>query len=187
MKKALTLMLAALLTLGLTQSCDDAGCTLYNSTNCELTFYGEGDRVIALNEYLTVTATGASQVILNKGMGYTNIKLQLSYTNDVDTLLFEHWTTTTTTETVTDDEGNETTTEVEEDTPHVVDSLFIRKTNKPHFESPDCGTAVFHDIEDAWYRNDSRYPDDGLFDFIYINHAQVYYNSSDNLRLYLNQ
>ena len=76
---------------------------------------------------------------------------------------------------------------MEEDTPHVVDTLFIRKTNKPHFESPDCGTAVFHDIEDTWYRNDSRYPDNGLFDFIYINHAQVYYNSSDNLRLYLNQ
>lgn len=186
MKKVLTLMLAALLTLGLTQSCDDAGCTLYNSTNCQLTFYGESGNVVALRQYLTVTAVGANQVILNKGMGYTDIKLQLSYTNDVDTLLYEHWTTTTT-ETGTDNEGNETTTEVQEDTPHVVDTLFIRKTNKPHFESPDCGTAVFHDIEDVWYRNDSRYPDDGLFDMIYINHAQVYYNSSDNLRLFIKQ
>lgn len=187
MKKVLTLTLAALTALGLMEGCDDNGCTLYNSTNCELTFYGEGDRVVALNQYLTVTAVGAAQVVLNKGMGYTGIKLQLSYANEVDTLLFEHWTTTTTTETGTDEEGNETTTEVEEDTPHVVDTLYIRKTDTPHFESPDCGTAVFHDIQEAWYSNDSRYPDDGLFDMIYVNHAEVYYNSSDNLRLYINQ
>jgi hypothetical protein len=187
MKKALTLMLAALTALGFMAGCDDAGCTLYNSTNCQITFYVQSGNVTAVTQYLTVTATGTDQVILNKGVGYSTIQVQLSFDKDVDTLLYEHWTTTTTIHTETDDDGNETTTEVEEDSPHVVDTLFIRKTNFPHFESPDCGTAVFHDIEDSWYRNDSRYPDKGLLDMVYIYHPQVYYNSSDNIRLYINQ
>lgn len=187
MKKALTLMLAALTALGLAESCDDAGCTLYNSTNCHLVFYDNNGNVTPLAQYLTVNAKGASQVVLNKGVGYKELKLQLSYTNDVDTLLWEHWTTTTTVHTETDDEGNETTTEVQEDSPHVVDTLYIRKTNFPHFESPDCGTAVFHDIQEVWYGNDSRYPNQGLFESTYLNHEQVYYNSSDNIRLIINQ
>ncbi len=187
MKKVLTLMLTALTVLGLTESCDDAGCTLYNSTNCQITFYNGSGNVTALEEYLTVSAAGTKNVILNKGQGISTFFIQLSYTNEVDTLLFEHWTTTTTVHTETDNEGNETTTEVEEETDHVVDTLFIRKKSFPHFESPDCGTAYFHDIKEADCENDIRYLDKGLLDIAYLNHPQVYYNSSDNIRLYINQ
>ena len=187
MKKVIALLLTVITVLALVPGCDDAGCTLYNSTNCEITFYNKSGNVTTLAEYLTVGAVGTDQLILNQGLNYNELKFQLSYAKDVDTLLFEHWTKTTVTTTETDEEGNEVTKETQEDTPHVVDTLFIRKTNLPHFESPDCGTAMFHDIEDCWYSNDSRYPDKGLFDMIYIYHAQVYYNSSDNLRITINQ
>ena len=187
MRKAFAPAAIVLAALTLMPGCDDTGCTLYNSTDCHITFYDQNDNVTTLGEYLTVQPVGTDQVILNKGQRFSAIVFQLSYTKDVDTLLFEHWTTTTTVTTETDGDGNEVTTETEEDTPHVVDTLFIRKTNMPHFESPDCGTAVFHDIQEVWYSNDDRYPDKGLFEMVYLNHAQVYYNSSDNIRLTIKQ
>lgn len=170
MKKVCRLlaMLAGLVgTLG---SCDDAGCTLYNSTLCHIVFYSELGISTVLTDTLTVYAVGAEDPVYNMGKNLNTLKLQLSYYKDIDTLLYEHWMGT-----------------ADEPAPHQVDTLFIRKTDTPHFESPDCGVAMFHDIEKVWWANDSRFPDTPLFTDVYVNHPQVYYNSEDNIHLFINK
>ena len=149
-------------------SCDDTGCTLYNSTLCQISFYSDLELPAVLEDTLTVYAVGVETPVYNMGTNLNMLKLQLSYYKDVDTLLYEHWMGTP-----------------EEPAPHQVDTLFIRKTDMPHFESPDCGVAMFHDIEKVWWENDSRFPETPLIKAVYVNHSQVYYNSQDNIRIFI--
>lgn len=169
MKKVRRLIMVALAGIVCTLSgCDDTGCTLYNSTLCHISFYSELGLATVLEDTLTVYAVGAETPVYNMGVNLYTLKVQLSYYKDIDTLLYEHWMGT-----------------ADEPAPHQVDTLFIRKSDMPHFESPDCGVAMFHEIEEVWWENDSRFPETPLFKGVFVYHYQVYYNSEDNIRLFI--
>lgn len=211
MRRTLLFLLISATLMLATHSCDDAACTLYNSTNCVITFYGSTGSQVAITDYLTIRAVGTDSILFNQGRNFRKLDLQLSYDKDVDTLLFDHWAPVESTSTEEDSESEEDndtdSSESEEDTDtdsdetsdsdtdneeetedvHHIDTLYIRKTNIPHFESPDCGTAMFHDIQEIWFGNDKRYPDEPFFKSIYIKFPQVYYNSQDNVRITINE
>ena len=163
MKKVLSIIMGVAVLAWATNSCDDAGCTLYNSTLCHIVFYDTDGNIYSLTDTLTVHAVGTDNLVYNRGKNLNTIQVQLSYDKDIDTLLYEHW--------------------LEEDDTHRMDTIYIQKTNTPHFESPDCGTSMFHDITKVWYGNDDRFPNDPFFGKVTVVHPQVYYNSSDNIHI----
>lgn len=118
MRRIPTLLLSCLALLG---ACDQADCTLDNSVTYTCNFYAEGSKV-TLNDIITVTACGTDSVLVNQKQGATGIELPMSYWNEEDTLVLRI-------------QGSGYTME---------DTIWIKKNNIPHFESPDCPTKMFH-------------------------------------------
>lgn len=112
---------------------------------------------------LTITSKGmgnADTTLLNRSINTVAFHLPVSYTNPVDTLYL------TLADTVREN--------------HKVyhDTIYVLKTNSPHFESVDCGLSYFHEItavEHTCNRIDS----------IVINKPSVNYDlTTEHLRLY---
>lgn len=123
MRRIPILLLSCLALLG---ACDQADCTLDNSVTYTCNFYAEGSNV-TLNDIITVTACGTDSVLVNQKQGATGIELPMSYWNEEDTLVLRI-------------QGSGYTME---------DTIWIKKNNIPHFESPDCPTKMFHLITDV--------------------------------------
>ena len=112
--------------LALLASCDQVDCTLDNSVSYTCNFYSEGSKV-TLNDVITVTACGTDSVLINQMQGVPGIELPMSYWNEQDTLVL-HIT------------GNSY---------EMKDTIWVKKNNIPHFESPDCPTKMFHFITEV--------------------------------------
>lgn len=105
----------------LAAACDQADCTLDNSVTYTCNFYHKGNNV-TLNDMITVTACGTDSVLVNQMQGATGLNLPMSYWNAEDTLVL-----------CIDGSGYQ-----------LYDTIWVEKTNIPHFESPDCPTKMFH-------------------------------------------
>lgn len=112
---------------------------------------------------LTITspkAGGADTTLLNRSINTVAFQLPVSYTQLVDTLY------------LTLADTSQTNHKVYHDT------IYISKTNSPHFESVDCNLSYFHEItavEHTRHRIDS----------IVINKSSVNYDlTKEHLRLY---
>lgn len=112
--------------LGFLASCESADCTLQNSVALHCGFYGGGKNV-SLTDTLTVTTAGSDSVLLNRKVNAKDLVLPMSFWSDCDTLVLHLW-------------GSEY---------DLRDTLFVEKTNTPHFEAPDCPTTMFHQITAA--------------------------------------
>lgn len=148
----------AILCLMLLSACDDSSCTLYNSTYCECNFVDSAYRGITITDTLTIRITranGEDSILVNRSTRTGSLMLMLSTYKDVDSLYFDF----------IDNSGVTR-----------YDTLFISKTNEPHFESPDCGTTYFHDILGVRWSGP-------LIKGVNIVHPQVYYNSQKNLQI----
>lgn len=119
-----TLLVGLTSTLLLTTSCETVDCTLYNKVSMGVGFYDSDGLPTQLSTLLTVTAIGTDSILLNKSAQQL-VRLPLSYTAEVDTFVLKY---------INDGQ--------------VVDQdiVMVEKTNRQHFESPDCPTRVFHDI-----------------------------------------
>ncbi len=148
------LIALVLMTMMLWQGCDTIDCTLENTVSYTCNFYSEGKK-ITLNDALTITACGTDSVLLNNMQGAQSIQLPMSYWNDEDTLVMN----------VT---GNEYA---------LHDTLFIAKTNTPHYESPDCPTNMFHEITSVRCTHT-------FLDSITITQALVNYDKVENIQIH---
>lgn len=113
----------ALMALILVQGCDTIDCTLNNTVSYTCYFYANG-KPVSINDTLYIYACGTDSLLINRKVGASNVILPMSYWNAEDTL-------------VLDVRGNEY---------QLHDTIFIAKTNTPHYESPDCPTNMFHEI-----------------------------------------
>ena len=105
-------------------ACSSIECPVQNTVNV---YYLLND---TLKDTLTVRSArynGTDTILYNSGVNTTKLSLPISYTNPVDTILFE-------------------TKKLP-----VVDTLWIEKTNTPRFESVDCNPAYFHQITSVAY------------------------------------
>lgn len=116
-------LLAGCLTLG---ACDQADCPLDNNVTYTCNFYSGGEK-IQLNDILTVTALGTDSVLVNQMQDAAGITLPMSYWNAADTLILT----------------------IQGDAYEMKDTVWVKKTNIPHFESPDCPTKMFHLITET--------------------------------------
>lgn len=150
--RALTALLAA---SALLAACDSIDCTLYNTVSLSCSFYSEG-KAVKLDDTLTVSATGTDSVLVNRMLGASTLELPLSYAQSEDTLVLHVY-------------GPEL---------DVRDTLWVEKTNTPHFESPDCPTNMFHQIKSV--RHTSTF-----IDSVTITRSLVDYDQTENLRIHL--
>ncbi len=153
MKKLWAILLLSVLLV----SCEGVDCTLNNMVLCHYSFYdsNSGD-AISLSDTLTITAQGTDSVLFNQGVNKSSVSLPMSYGNDTDSLLF----------TITGDGYSYEST------------IFVSKTNIPHYESPDCPTTMFHQITDATCVS-------SVIDSVVVIRSSVNYLQDENIKVYI--
>jgi len=116
----------------LAAACTSVDCVLEHEVSTVYDLY-QGETADTLRDTLTVTtrrANGKDTVVLNSGVNLKSFKLPISCQSPEDTLVF----------TISDTLGQRTT-----------DTLWLRKTDMPHFESVECQALFFHQIEEVRY------------------------------------
>ena len=136
-------------------ACDSIDCTLYNTVSLACSFYSEG-QAVKLTDTLTVSALGTDSILVNSLIGASKLELPLSYSQDADTLVLP----------IYGEEHN------------LSDTLWVEKTNTPHFESPDCPNTMFHQIKSV--RHTSTF-----IDSVTITRNLVDYDQTENIRIHL--
>lgn len=122
-------LFALLLMLFCIAGCSTIDCGINNSVYCKYKLAGD---VTTLNDTLTITADlhdGNDSVIINKAQKTDSFTLPMSYQQDEDVFYYE----------------------VANPSNRYRDTVKIRKTNIPHFESVDCNPMVFHHITHVSY------------------------------------
>lgn len=124
-------------------ACSSIDCPLNNVvyTNYQL----EGP-VQTLPDTLTITTTrmdGLDSVLINQQVNTDSFSLPVSYGRPEDVLFIQ---------------AN-----------HLRDTVWIQKTNEPHFESVDCGLNYFHTITGVRFTRHA-------IDSVVINHNSVTYD-----------
>ena len=137
-------VLLLLVGLALT-ACSSVDCPLNNSVYANYKLLGP---VSTLTDTLTIStsrADGNDSVLINHQVNTDSFSLPMSYGHDVDELYLQ--------------------------VNSLIDTIWVEKTNKPHFESVDCGVAYFHTLRRVRYTRHA-------LDSIVINHKDVNYDAT---------
>ena len=137
-------------------ACDSIDCTLYNTVTCQCSFYGSDGSAVSITDPLTVTTCGVDSILINKMSSVSKLDLPLSYWQDADTIVLT----------------------VEGEDYAIQDTMWIEKTNTPHFESPDCPTNMFHNLKEIRVTHN-------FIDSVNILQPLVNYDQTENLQIYL--
>lgn len=147
MRKLISLCLFCLLAM---TACTSIDCPFNHTVATTYLLKGEVD---TLTDTLTITTKrldGLDTVLLNRSVKTDSFSLPMSYVRAEDVLVF---TLTDTTNTVTRD------------------TVWVSKTNRPHFESVDCALSYFHTITGVKSTNHA-------IDSIIIKNTEVTYDAS---------
>lgn len=135
--------------------CSSVDCPLNNSVYVKYKLVGS---VAKLPEKLSISTKktdGNDSVLINQLENAAEFSLPVSYIQDTDILYFQV--------------GNST------------DTVWMDKTNEPHFESVDCGVNYFHTITNIRHTNHT-------IDSIVINRNKINYDiSEDHIHLYFKE
>lgn len=129
-------------------ACSSIDCPLNNVVYAKYKLKGD---VTKLEDYLTVTtkrADGNDTILLNLLQNTDSFSLPVSYGQTVDELCMVR----------TNGDAIKR------------DTIWIEKTNEPHFESVDCGVNYFHTITGVRYTNH-------YLDSVKINNRNVSYDA----------
>ncbi len=136
----------------ISSSCSSIDCPIQNTVYTVYKLYdGDGSEMkLADTIYVLSSSAKGDTLLLNSGVGLSTINLPISYDHPEDTLVFLR----------TDTAGHWT-----------IDTVWVEKSNIPHFESVDCSAAFFHELTGV------RYTRRGI-DSIVIHHPTVNYDPS---------
>lgn len=138
--KKLLVFLGIIALLG---ACSSVDCPLNNVVYTKYKLEGP---VQTLPDTLTITTErmdGFDSVLVNQQVNTDSFSLPMSYAGREDVLYFH--------------------------TGHLHDTVWVEKTNEPHFESVDCGLNFFHTITGVRYTRHA-------LDSIVIHHNNVSYD-----------
>lgn len=138
-------LFAALIVALVAAACSSVDCPLNNTVYANYQLKGP---VTRLNDTLTVKTARhgrGDSLLLNKMYNAEEFTLPVSYNQDEDVLYFY--------------------------TGLLKDTVWMQKTNRPHFESTDCGLNYFHTITGIRYTRHA-------IDSIVINHKDINYDAS---------
>ena len=113
-------------------SCTSIDCPVNNVVATRYRFYNAQGDSLLLMDTLTITSVrkdGTDTVLLNRNVGKASFRLPISYSHPEDVLVF-----------------NVYNSEIS-----VVDTVWVKKDDIPHFESVDCNASFFHKITDIRY------------------------------------
>ena len=142
-------------TVLLLAACESYDCTLYNHVGLYGAFDINGEAV-QIKDTLTITSGKNGPTLLNRSVNTASLNLPMSYWQDEDTLVF----------TV---KGEDYTLQ---------DTVWITKTNQVHYESPDCPTTLFHEIQSVRTTNE-------FIKSITVIRSSVNYELTTNLQIHL--
>ena len=140
------------LVFALLVSCGNSECVLTNTSYTVFGFYNQEGLAVSMSGTVTVTAAGTDSVLINQESNPSQFQLPLSYTNLVDTFVVKY-------------------------TELMVDSIFVTHENVPHFLSMDCGTGMYHNLQEVRSTNNA-------IDSIKIVNSEVTYNATENIKIY---
>lgn len=157
MRRKLLLIISSVVLLA---ACESYDCTLYNYVGCYGLFYQDG-AVATLKDTLTITAGKSGPVLLNRSINKSKFNVPLSYWQEEDTLVLSV-------------KGKDT-----EGEPYLIqDTIWVTKSNQVHYESPDCPTTLFHEIQSVRSTHE-------FIESINIIRSSVNYETTDNLQIHL--
>lgn len=136
-------------------ACESYDCTLYNYVGMFGAFYREG-AAVTLQDTLTITSGKNGPFLLNQKTGTTRFSLQMSYWQDVDTLVLN----------------------VKGEDYNMQDTIWMKKSNQVHYESPDCPATLFHTIGEV--RSTHQF-----IDSITVIRSSVNYELTTNIQIHL--
>lgn len=127
----------AILTVALLVSCSSIDCSLNSLVRTKFQFYSSNGDSLSVLDTMTIVTTrmddsdtilydAVDDVIFNKGVGISSFHLPISYSHPEDVLVFCF----------------------SRDSMLVVDTVWIKKDDYPHFESVDCNASFFHELTD---------------------------------------
>lgn len=164
LRNILFVVIPILLAAMFMSACSNIDCPLENTVYATYNFYDSSTRAkVSVSDTITVTTAGSDSILYNSGYNVSTIQLPMSYARNIDTLIVKI-------------AGQETT---------VIDTIFVMHTNEPHFESVDCGTAMFHVVKNvAWTANGISGV--SYIDSVVISNPKVNYNDTENFKIYVN-
>lgn len=133
-------------------SCSDTDCTVSNTAYVYYGFYDHNGVRLALTSTVTVTAAGTDSILINQESNMNSMQLPLSYTNMEDTFVVRF-------------------------SELLFDTIFVTHQNIPHFISMDCGTGMYHHIENV--RCTRR-----VFDSVQIVNPDITYDAKEHIKIY---
>lgn len=155
---AATLTAIAMMLTASIASCTSIDCPLNNSVMARFVLKGEVDTLKDTLTVRAIRANGTDTIVYNRGVNLTFFTVPLSFVQETDRLAFLFKSK----------EGTEWK-----------DTVYLSKTDRPHFESVECGPNYFHTLTGV--SSTKRYIED-----IVINHSNVDYDATkEHLYLYL--
>ena len=149
-------------------ACSSIDCPVQNTVSSHFFLYKSDGTALELNDTLTIStkkSDGKDTVLFNRGIGIRDFKLgmkdfqiPISYSHPEDIQVF-------------------TFSNANNDL-FVVDTVWVKKEDIPHFESVDCNAAFFHRLTDVRYTHN-------YIDSIVINNPSVDYDqTAEHFRIY---
>lgn len=132
-------------------SCTTIDCPVNNIVETRYRFYNTDGDSLVLADTLTITSVrkDGSEVVLNRKVGSATIPVPISYSHPEDILVFN----------VYNSEYS------------IIDTVWVKKDDIPHFESVDCNASFFHKITGVRYTTN-------FIDSIVINDPSVDYDKT---------
>ena len=140
-----------LIGLAFVVSCSTIDCPVDNLVETRYRFLNTAGDSLVLMDTLSITSMRADgeEVLLNRKVGMATIQVPISYSHPEDILVFNVY-------------NNEYS---------IVDTVWVKKDDIPHFESVDCNASFFHTITGVRYTTN-------LIDSIVINDPSVDYDKT---------
>ena len=132
-------------------SCSTIDCPVDNLVETRYRFLNTAGDSLVLMDTLSITSMRADgeEVLLNRKVGMATIQVPISYSHPEDILVFNVY-------------NNEYS---------IVDTVWVKKDDIPHFESVDCNASFFHTITGVRYTTN-------FIDSIVINDPSVDYDKT---------
>ena len=132
-------------------ACSSVDCPLNNVVYAKYKLMGDVTKLSDVLTITTVRADGTDTILLNQQQNADSFELPMSFGQTVDELCLTR--------------DRQDGSEVRRDT------IWIEKTNEPHFESVDCGVNYFHTITGVRHTSHT-------IDSVTINKRNVNYDAS---------
>lgn len=139
--------------------CDSGyDCSIENTAYNKIGFYNAENGIDEKYEFpdvlnVSMLINGRDSIVINHITHASELQLPMSYVHNCDTVVFSY-------------ENNAT------------DTLYVKHENIPYFVSMECGTAMYHRIQEIIHTT-------AFIDSVVIVNDYINYDNNENVKLYL--